>query len=248
MTLLGQGNPFIPIGAATGWLIDSNQNDVVPSLTGTPQDLIRGIGRQPGSGIVIGRSLVNQLLPVGLAFVQPANGTETNTYTTRVAINGTLTNCNTIGDVAAATQTAGTFTAGALSLIGRTLRVRASGTLGATSTPNLTIDVALGSNILATTGVCAMATATSPAPWLLDVTATVQTAGSSGVVISEGLFSYSTTSSVVVLPWTVGNSTRGTGLSIDLTAAYLITVNATCGTSNSSNRIICNTMTVEVLF
>jgi hypothetical protein len=246
MTLLSQGTPYLA-QQGTGWLFDSNQYDLVPALIG-PQDLVRGIGRQPGSGQVIGRAFVNQLLPVGLAFVQTVSGTETNTFTTRVAINGTLVNANNIGDVAAATQTAGTFTAGALSLVGRTLRVRASGTLGTTSTPNLTIDVALGSNILATTGVLATATATSPAPWILDVQATVQTAGSSGVVISEGLFSYSTSSSVVVIPWTMGNSTRGTGLSIDLTASQLFSINATCGTSNGSNRIICNTCTVELLF
>lgn len=246
MTLLAQGTPYLA-QQSSGWLFDSNQYDLVPATTG-PQDLIRGIGRQAGSGAVINRAFVNQLLPVGLAFVQTVSGTETNTFTTRVAISGTLVNANNIGDVAAATQTAGTFTAGALSLVGRTLRVHASGTLGSTSTPNLTIDVALGSNILATSGALAMATATSPAPWILDVQATVQTAGSSGVIISEGLFSYSTSSGVVVLPWTMGNSTRGTGLSIDLTAAQLISINATCGTSNSSNRIICNVFTTEILF
>src|ERR1039458_3525411 len=130
MTLLAQGTPYLA-QQSTGWLFDSVNYDLVPATT-APQDLVRGIGRQPGSGAVINRALVNQLLPVGLAFVQPANGTETNTFTTRVAINGTLTNCNNIGDVAAATQTAGTFTAGALSLVGRTIRVRASGTLGTT--------------------------------------------------------------------------------------------------------------------
>jgi hypothetical protein len=243
-TLIGQGAPYIAGAASTGWLYDSDNLDAVPvTALSAPSDLARGIGHG-----LTGRALANDLCPVGLAMIQKASGAETNTFTTRVAINGTLTNCNNLGGVLGASQVAGTFPAGALSLIGRTLRVRASGTCGTTGTPNLTIDIGLGAGVLATTGVLALAAVTTPAPWFMDVQATVQTAGSSGVVISEGLFLYSTTSSVVVLTWTMGNSTRGTGLSADLTTALAFTLNATCGTSNASNRIICNTLSVEVLY
>lgn len=239
MTLQTQGAPYI--GGNTAWAWDDAAGDFVPVIGNATVDLLRGIGRSSS------RSLVNQFLPTGTAMVQSANGTETNTFTTRVAIGGTFLNAFNFNG----TQVAGTFPAGALSLVGRTIRIKAGGTLGTTGTPNYTIDLALGAagaNVLATTGALAMATATSPAPWGLDVTATVQTAGASGVVISEGLFYYSSTSSVVVLPWTMGNSTRGTGLSIDLTTALAFNIFATSSASSASNRIICNTLTVEVLY
>jgi hypothetical protein len=227
------------VGAAPAWGFDDTTGDFLPGIGDVAYDKARSVGN-----LLTSRALVNNFLPSGLAIVQTANGTETNTYTTRVAIHGTLVNAFNFPG----TLVAGTFPAGVLSLVGRTLRIRASGTLGATSTPNLTVDIGLGAGILATTGALAMATATSPAPWFLDVQATVQTAGASGVVISEGFFLYSTTSSVVVVPWTMGNSTRGTGLSADLTTALALSLNATCGTSNAANRIICNTLSCEILF
>lgn len=236
MTLSTQGAPNI--GGNQLWQWDDVAGDLVPVNGNATSDLYRGFGRSAS------RALVNQWLPAGLAIVQSANGAEKNTFTTRVAIGGTYLNAFNFNG----TQVAGTFPPSSLSVVGRTLRIRASGTLGAAATPNLTIDVALGAGILATTGVLAMATATTPAPWILDVQATVQTAGSSGVVVSEGTFLYQTSSSVVVLPWAMGNTVRGTGLAIDLTAALAFNIFATQGTSHADNRIICNTLTVEILF
>jgi hypothetical protein len=47
----------------------------------------------------------------------------------------------------------------------------------------------------------------------------------------------------------MGNSTRGTALTpVDLTAAQLFTINATCSASSASNRIIVNTLTIEILY
>ncbi len=45
----------------------------------------------------------------------------------------------------------------------------------------------------------------------------------------------------------MANSTPGTALTIDLTAAYAFTFNATCGTSNASNRIQLTDLMVEIL-
>jgi hypothetical protein len=252
MTLTTVGAPNIDGNQL--WRYDDVAGDFVPVVGNAPTDLRRGIGRFsaiPVGGVAgdaaIARALANGFLPPGIAFVQSVRGAETNTFTTRVAIGGTFLNAFNL----AATQVVGTFPAGALNLLGRTLRVRASGTLGTTGTPNLTIDLALGAagaNVLATSGVLALAAATSPAPWFLDVQATVVTVGASGAIISEGLFSYSTSSSVVVIPWTLGNSTRGTPLTIDLTAALAFNIYATCGTSDVANRIRCDTLVAEVLF
>jgi hypothetical protein len=249
MTLSTQGFPYV--GGTTAWEYDDVAGDHVPVFgPATPADLLRGVGRQLTGGLA-SRALVNQLLPPGILFVQPANGTETNTFTTRVAINNAALLKGFSDASFGVAAVANTIPAGALNLVGRTMRIKASGTLGTTGTPNLTIDVALGSagaSVVATTGVLALAAVTTPAPWTMDVIATVQVAGSSGTIISEGLFSYSTTSSVVVLNWTMGNTTRGTPVTLDLTAAQLFTLNATCGTSNALNRIICNTCLVELLY
>jgi hypothetical protein len=241
-------------GGFANWLWDDVAGDWVPVAGNAPLDLTRGFGRFQtvpvgGATAVLSRAVVNQILPTGVAMVMSTFGPETNTFTTRVGIGGTFLNAMTYGNPTA--QVAGTFPAGALNLVGRTIRVKAGGTIGTTGTPNFTFDIGLGAagaNVLATTGSLAAAAVTTPAPWTIDVTATVQTAGSSGVITSEGLFSYSTTSSVVVLNWTMGNSTRGTGLTLDLTAAQAFNIFATCGTSNASNRVIANFCTVEILY
>lgn len=230
-------------GARQIFGIDSTNSNLADGQGG---DASKSLGGSTIAG-TSGRLLVNQLLPVGVALVQSVSGAETNTFTTRVAIGGTMLAPSNYP----VAPTAGTLPAGALNLVGRTIRIKAGGTLGTTGTPNLTIDYALtaaGTNVLATTGVLAMQAATSPAIWYSEVNATVQTAGASGVIISNGHFTFAGSSGVLVTPWSMGNTTRGTGLTVDLTAAQPINIFATCGTSSASNRIICNTFSVEILF
>lgn len=243
MALIQQGAANLA-NSGIGWVTDSTALDIVPALT-TPQDLVRSIGRQAGSGVTIGRALCNQLCPVGLAMVQTVPGAETNTFTTRVSILGTLVNSMTMGD---GSQVAGTFTAGTLNLLGRTLRFTGGGTMGTTATPNFTFDVGLGAGVLSTTGSLAINNAiTTPANFNFSIIATVTTAGSSGVVVSSGQFNFASATNVTNT-WAFANSTPGTGLTSDLTAAGAITFNATCGTSNASNRVKLYNFLVEVLY
>jgi hypothetical protein len=239
MTLSTQGAPYI--GGGTAWQWDDAAGDLVPVNGNATSDLYRGFGRSSS------RALVNQFLPAGLAMVQTVPGAETNTFTTRVAINGTLVNTFNFNG----TQVAGTFPAGALNVLGRTIRIKSTGTMGTSATPNFTFDYALGTagaNVLATTGVLAAQAVTTPGQWYSEVQATVTTAGSSGVVQSGGHFTFAGSSGVLVTPWSMGNSTKGTGLSIDLTAALAFGMYATCGTSSGSNRVIVSTLTVEILY
>lgn len=236
MTLSTQGAPYL--GGNTAWQWDDAAGDLVPVNGNAASDLYRGFGRSAS------RALVNQWLPAGIAMVQTVPGAETNTFTTRVAINGTLVNTFNFNG----TQVAGTFPAGALNVLGRTIRIKSTGTIGTTSTPNFTIDYALGSNILATTGVLAAQAVSTPGQWYSEVQATVTTIGSSGVIASGGHFTFAGTSGVLVTPWAMGNTTKGTGLSVDLTAALAFGMYATCGTSSGSNRVIVSTLTVEILY
>lgn len=245
MALVGAGTANITAGAGAGWQYDSVNSDLVPvALSGSGySDLARSVGRQAGSGLPIARALVNQMLPVGTYLVQTVVGAETNTFTTRVAISGTFVNLATVGDAA---QTAGTFPAGALNVLGRTIRITFGGTSGTTGTPNWTIDAALGANIVATTGVLAAVATTSPANFWGQIIATVTTVGASGKLASCGQINWSSATNATQ-SWPLANSTPGTALTIDLTAAYAFTINATCGTSNLSNRLQLTNCVVEVL-
>jgi hypothetical protein len=250
MTLQTQSAAFISPNVT--WLDDDAAGDTVPCIGNTPIDLYRGYGRMystpvGGGTAVLARSLVNQFLPAGLAMVQTVPGAETNTFTTRVLVSGTLVNTFNFNG----TQVAGTFPAGSLNLLGRTIRIKATGTMGNTSTPNFTFDYALGTsgaNVLATTGSLASQAVTTPGQWYSEVQATVTTAGASGVIQSGGHFSFQGTTGVLVTPWTMGNSTKGTGLSVDLTTALAFGMYATCGASSASNRVIVSTLTVEILY
>lgn len=251
MTITTQEAPYI--GGGTCWGFDDTSGDQVPTAGNAPIDMTRGMGRMTtvpvgGGAAALSRALANNFLPVGLAIVDGTNGPEINTTTTRTAMCGGMQNTFNFGGGAGV---GGTFPAGSLNLVGRTLRFHCSGNMGCTSTPNLTLDIsfgATGSLVMATTGVLALATATTPAPWVMDVYATVQSTGSTATIISEGIFQYSTTSSVLVIPWTMGNTTRGVPLTLDLTVAQSVMVYATFGTSNALNRIIMNICTCEILY
>jgi hypothetical protein len=225
--------------------LGTTNGDIVPRNGNAASDLQRGLGMLftgTAAAPAPHRALHNQLLPRGLYLVQTVPGTALASFTTRASLSGTFVNSATVGGA----QVAGTISAGALNLLGRTIAIKAWGTLGVTGTPNYTVDVALGTNILATTGVRAMAAATSPLGWYLDVAATVTTAGASGVVVSGGTFTAGENSAVVSFPLT--NSTPGTGLSIDLTAAYAFTLNATSSASDPANTLKCYGTIVEIIF
>lgn len=247
MALIGSGQAYIGAGTVgTGWQFDSVNGDLVPlnSSQSNYGDLIRSIGRQATSSLPIGRALVNQMIPVGTYMVQTAAGAENNTFTSRRAIQGTLSNTATVGDAA---QVAGTFPAGALNVLGRTIRITGGGTSGTTGTPNWTLDIGLGSGVLATTNALAAVATTSPANFWFQVISTVTTVGASGVLNSCGQVNWSSATNATQ-SWPFANSTPGTGLTADLTSALALTVNATCSASSASNRIQLTNLVVEILF
>lgn len=240
---------FASPGGGPTWLQDDAAGDLVPVAAGFPTDLVRGIGRQSAAGLGSattsqGRALVNQYLPAGVAMVQTVPGAEKNTFTARVAIQGTLVNAFNF----ATSQTAGTFPANSLNLLGRMIRVSGGGTIGTTVTPTFTFDVAFGATVIATTGSLTINNAiTTPANFSFSFIATVTTAGSSGVVVSSGQFNFASATNVTNT-WPMANSTPGTGASVDLTAAQAVTFNATCGTSDPANRVRLFNLLVEVLY
>jgi hypothetical protein len=245
MALLGAGTPYLLAQQSTGWQFDNTNFDFVPaSGTNTIQDMARGIGRQAGSGLLIGRALVNQMVPPGIAMIQTVMGAETNTFTARQDIKGTVINTMTIGD---GTQTNATFPAGALNVLGRTIRVRGGGNWGATATPNFTLDVSLGAGVLATTSVCALAAITTPQNFAFDFISTCTTIGASGVMTSAGIFQGQITT-ITTFPIAMTNTVVGTGLTADLTTALALSVGVTWGASNALNRVRLTNLVVEILY
>lgn len=248
MALSTQSGFSVPGGGPT-WLQDDTAGDLVPVAGGSPIDMVRGIGRQSAnvlgsSSTAAGRMLTNQLLPTCIAMVQTVPGAENNTFTTRRAIQGTLINTFNL----AASQTAGTFPAGALNLLGRTIRISGGGTMGTNLTPNFTFDFALGATVVATTGSLAInAAITTPANFNFSIIATVTTTGSSGVVVSTGQFNFASATNVTNT-WPIANTTPGTGATVNLTAAQAVTFNATCGASDAANRVRLFNFLVEILY
>lgn len=248
-TTLNPGN-LVPAG--TGWLIDSTNYDFVPAVGSAPvpstsnvNDAVRSFGRQAGSAVPIARTLLNQMVPASVYMMQTVPGAETNTFTARAPIQGTLINLGSIGD---GIQVAGTFPAGALNVVGRVIRCSGGGTMGTNaSTPNFTFDVALGANILATTGSLAtVAAVATPANFWFTTISTVITVGSSGTIQTVGCFNYfSGTNVTYTIP--MANSTPGTALSLDLTATQAVSFNATCGTSHANNRVRLFNFMVEIV-
>jgi hypothetical protein len=228
-------------GARTIFGIDSTNSSLVPA---DGIDFSHSLGGVNLAGTTQ-RLLVNNLAPVGAFAWQTVIGAETNTFTSRVAIHGTLVSPTTYPTA----PTAGTFPAGALNVLGRTIRVTGGGNSGTTGTPNWTLDFALGAagaSVVGTTGALAAVATTSPANFTFSLISTVTTIGASGVMTTTGTVNWASATNATAT-WAIANSTVGTGLTLDLTAAQACGVFATCGTSNASNRIRLTNLLIEVL-
>lgn len=152
-------------------------------------------------------------------------GTEQNTFTTRVSL---LTGATLVGP-----GTAGTVPAGALNQIGRYIQWDLWGYIANTSTPNFTIDIALGSTVVWTTASFASVAITGNGTWRAQGLLTTVTTGATGTVIGQGSFTYHQT---VLLATGISTSITSAE-TVDLTAAKAFTINGTCGTSSGSNKL-----------
>jgi hypothetical protein len=186
-------------------------------------------------------ALLGRVAPAGLAIVQTVEGAEKNTFTTRVAIQGTLVNASS-----ALPGTAGTIPAGLMNVVGRTMRIRGGGTTGTTATPNWTFDIAMGATVIATTLAKAAVATTTPAAFTFDVLATVLSTGATGTIISVGSINMASATNATAT-WAFCNTTPGTATTVDLTADKAITFNATCSASDAANRVRLHALTVEIL-
>ena len=170
------------------------------------------------------RQIVNTA-PSGVgALTQAANGT----------VADTATETTLVGTVAGNQ----TFAAGALSNVGRQLRLSAWGYVSDTGTPTLRLKLKLGATVILDTGAITLGSDISNKLWRFEGTATVQTAGASGKLFAQGQFYQNGATTDIV----------STGqVTIDLTTSLLADLTATWGTASASNTITCSNLSLEIL-
>lgn len=149
---------------------------------------------------------------------------------------------------------------------GRTLRIRATGAYGTTSTPTLAFSLRWGGvagTVLSKSGAAVTTSGTGggasmTALWTFEAVIQVRSNGSAGTLFSNGQVILYT--STVGTAGTVTNygmpvvlasgSTGGTtpvAVTADLTADTALSFTATWGTANAANSIRCDTFQIEAL-
>ena len=131
-----------------------------------------------------------------------------------------------------------TFVAGALSFVGRQIRIDAWGFVSDTGTPTLQLKFKLGSTVILDSTAITLGSGISNKLWHFTGVATIQVAGSSGKIFAQGQF---TQNGVVTDIVTTAQ------ISIDLTGALTADLTAQWSASSSSNTITCSNLSIEVL-
>jgi hypothetical protein len=127
---------------------------------------------------------------------------------------------------------------------GKTLRIRAFGTIGNTGTPTLTLKVKLGGATVCSTGAVTMSTITGSMLFALEADVVIRTAGGSGTAIGYISGQYQTAYNAALLSMSAPTSSTTT---IDTTANSSFDITAQWSASSASNAIVITGLTVESL-
>jgi hypothetical protein len=128
--------------------------------------------------------------------------------------------------------------------IGKTILVKATGTISTTGTPNFTMAVSLNttqgtynsSGILATTAATAQGSGESSVPWELEVIATCTATGASGTILANGTWKVYPTGTTLIAA-RCANATPNTPLTISTESAYYVELAGTWSASSASNAV-----------
>lgn len=123
---------------------------------------------------------------------------------------------------------------------GKRVKVSLSGTLTNTGTPNIQIQLKLGSTTIIDTTAVAMVTITGTTQWNADFDLVCRTSGATGTVKGHGKLIYYNATTPVVLK----DANTGTSV-IDTTATQTLDVLATWGTADPANSIVCDIAIIE---
>lgn len=151
----------------------------------------------------------------------------------------------TITDVSAAPQY--TLPANFCQLTGATVfRLTAAGVFSNTATPTLNLGFyygAVAGTALATTGAVTTTTGATNWQWKLEALMVVRTLGSAGTAWTQGTAWFPTSATAQSTSPLPGAAPAA--VTIDTTAAKVISVGATWGTSSASNTLICQHFLIE---
>jgi hypothetical protein len=152
----------------------------------------------------------------------------------------------TITDVSAAPQ----FTLPANFLqVGSALRFEAFGVLSTTSTPTLVLGIyygAVAGTALGATGAITQGSGVTNVPWRIQLTTIIRSVGSSGTAMSHGNAYFGTAVTAIADAVPVPATALAT-VTVDTTAAKVLSVGATWGTNSASNTLTLHGFTIESL-
>lgn len=173
---------------------------------------------------------------LGLKWATPTAGINKDVFaqTASVTVASTASETTLVG----AGQGSVTLAAAYLSVVGRSMVIRASGFLSDTgATPTLTLRFKYGTTTLCATVAVGTPGTDSNAAWTLEATFTVRTTGASGTVFAQGWLTYAN----VVYPML----TTAT-VTIDTTTSTALNLTAQWSASASSNTITCTDLAVQM--
>jgi len=125
--------------------------------------------------------------------------------------------------------------------IGSSLTLRAWGKFSTTGTPTLLLGFYYGGvagTALATSGAVTTGSGVTNVPWRLELDVPVWTTGTSGTCEPQGFYMLGTSVSAYATPGPLPVIAQAT-VTIDTTAAKILTVGAQWGTANASNTVQC---------
>lgn len=126
------------------------------------------------------------------------------------------------------------------SVNGTSLSFRAWGVFSTTGTPTLNLGIYWGGAAglaLATTGAIVAGSGVTNVPWRLELDTIISAKGSSGAAVSQGLFGMGT--AVGAWNWLPVPNVAQADVTVDTTAAKMLTVAAAWSAASVSNTITC---------
>lgn len=126
---------------------------------------------------------------------------------------------------------------------GRTLMIKALGTITNTGTPTLRINFKLGSTIILDTSSITMVTLTGTRVFTAEAVITCRSVGGSGTVIGQGFLAYNATTNTMNR---IDTPLTG-AVTVDTTGTLAVNVTATWGTANASNVITATNFVIQMM-
>jgi hypothetical protein len=164
--------------------------------------------------------------------------------------DGTALNTSTtLTDITPGTATTGVVIPSNTLEIGSEIQLHAYGFFSNTSTPTLLLGFYYGGvagAALAASGAITTVTAAASWPWQLYYRGRVRAIGTSGSIVGQGTLKMPASLTQFQAEYAIPITSAARTVTIDTTAAKVVTVGAQWGTSSASNTITCQYMRLDI--